>query len=213
VKFLSAGITALVFGLLMFVPAIVLGAAIDWPASLDEPASVVMPLIVEQAVAVQIGYVVYLAYSILFLPVVALLGRVAGDSLLVRVAIVLAGISALARSIGILRWLTVLPELAANNGSPELFDAINSFGGGIGELLGVSIFGAGAVALIAIALRTALPRWITVTGLIAAAGLLLPWFEVFGLDLGAIISVSVAGLQFWFIALGVTLLVKAKGAK
>lgn len=212
-KFSSAGVVALVFGFLMFVPVIVLGAAINWPASLDEPATVLMPLIVDQAAAVQFGYVTYLLYSILFLPAIALLGRVAGDSLLVRVAIVLAGISALARSIGILRWLTVLPELAAKDGSPELFDAINSFGGGIGELLGVSIFGAGAVALIAIALRTALPRWITVTGLIAAAGLLLPWLEVFGLDLGAIISVSVAGLQFWFIALGVTLLVKAKGAK
>lgn len=212
-KPLSAGVTALLFGTLMFVPAAILGAAIDWPASLDEPATVMMPMLRENAFAIQVGYLVYLAYSILFLPAIGILGRLAGDSPLVRIAIVIAAVSAAARAIGILRWLTVLPELAESGASPELFDAINSYGGAIGELLGVSIFGAAAIALTAIALRSALPRWVTVSGVVVAAGLLLPWLEVVGIDLGPIISISVAGVQLWFLAVGVLLVVKSRAAR
>ena len=212
-KNLQAGVVALVFGLLMFVPVIVLGSAIGWPASLDEPATVMMPLLREQAVAVQLGYLAYIAYSILFLPAIAVIGRLAGDSALVRIAIVLAAVSALARSIGIVRWLTVLPELAVSGDSPQLFDAINSYGGAIGELLGVSLFGAGAIVTVSLAVRHVLPRWVSISGVIVAAGLVLPWLELFGIDLGPIISISVAGVQLWFLAVGGLLVLKARGAK
>lgn len=212
-KNLQAGVVALVFGLLMFVPVIVLGSAIGWPASLDEPATVMMPLLREQAVAVQSGYLVYIAYSILFLPAIAVIGRLAGDSALVRIAIVLAAVSALARSIGIVRWLTVLPELAESGDSPQLFDAINSYGGAIGELLGVSLFGAGAIVTVSLAVRHVLPRWVSISGVIVAAGLVLPWLELFGIDLGPIISISVAGVQLWFLAVGGLLVLKARVAK
>lgn len=212
-KNLQAGVVALLFGALMFVPAVVLGAAIDWPASLGEPAAVLMPLLRAQAGAVLFGYLVYLAYSILFLPAIALLASLAGDSPLVRIAITLASVSALARGIGILRWLTVLPELAESGESPQLFDAINSYGGAIGELLGVSLFGAGAIVATALALRHVLPRWVSISGIAVAAGLALPWLEVLGLDLGPIISVSVAGVQLWFLAVGVLLVLKARVAR
>ena len=143
----SAGVVSLLFGALLFVPVIVLGAAIGWPASLDEPATVIMPLILDQQVAVQFGYLVYLAYSVLFFPAIALIGRVLGDSPTTRLAAIFAAISTLARSIGILRWLSVLPALAvAYAAEPSAaiaiaFDAINSYGGGIGELFGVALFG------------------------------------------------------------------------
>lgn len=208
-KSLPAGITAIVFGLLMFVPVIALGAAIDWPASLGEPATTLIPLIAEQAGAVQLGYAVYLVYSVLFLPAIALLARLAGDSWIVRLAITAAAVSALARAIGIVRWLAVLPTVT----DPELFDAINVYGGAIGELLGVSLFGAAAIALVSVALRTVVSRWLTIFGLVAAAGLLLPWIEVFGVDLGAVISVSVAVVQLWFLAIGVVLVLKSRAAR
>ena len=212
-KNLQAGVVALVFGLLMFVPVIVLGSAIGWPASLDEPATVMMPLLREQAAAVQLGYLAYLAYSILFLPAIALVARLAGDSSLVRIAIVLAAVSALARSIGIVRWLTALPELAESGESPELFDAINSYGGAIGELLGVSLFGAGAIVTVSLAVRHVLPRWVSISGVIVAAGLVLPWLELFGIDLGPIISISVAGVQLWFLAVGGLLVLRARASR
>lgn len=210
----AAGTLSLLFGVLLFVPVIVLGATIGWPASLDEPATTLMPLILEQEAAVQVGYLVYLAYSVLFLPAIALIARALGDSPTNRLAVMFAAISTVARSVGILRWLTVLPALAAayavnpSTATAIAFDAINSYGGAIGELLGVSIFGALAIALTSVSIRRTqvLPHWLGIFGYIAAAALLLPWFEVFGVDLGAIISVSVTVVQLWFLAVGVALL-------
>lgn len=213
-----AGIVSIVFGVLLFVPVAVLGAAIGWPASLDEPAAVLMPLIVAQEDSVRLGYLVYLLYSVLFFPAIALIGRVVGDTPTTRLAIGFAAISAVARGIGILRWLTVLPAIAATyvagtreNPQPGLepiFDAINAYGGGIGELLGVSAFGALSIGFLSAAIVSSrvLPRWLGVFGFVAAACLMLPWLEVFGLDLGAILSVSVSVVQLWFLVAGAVLL-------
>ncbi len=212
----SAGGVALLFGLLMFVPIVGLGVAIGWPASLDEPAEVLMPLILEQEVSVRLGYLAYLVYSLLFFPAIALLGRLLGDTTASRMAVVFAGLSALARSIGILRWLTVLPALALayrenrDDAIPAVFDAINEYGGAIGELLGVSVFGAAAIALLSWRMigSRELPRWLGFFGMVAAAGLLLPWIEVFGVDVGAFLSVSVTIVQLWFLTVGVVLLTR-----
>ncbi len=78
-----------------------------------------------------------------------------------------ATLSALARSIGILRWLTVMPVLAAAHAAADpaargqiefVFDALTTYGGGIGEVLGVSLFMALALGLLAIgALRRRRP--------------------------------------------------------
>ena len=210
----AAGVMSLVFGALLFVPVIVLGAAIGWPASLSEPAAVLMPLIVEQEVAVRFGYLVYLAYSVLFLPAVVLIGRAVGESPTTRLAAGFAAASALARAIGILRWLTVLPAIAvAYMATPDaalaiVFDAINVYGGGIGELLGVSVFAAAAIGLLSrtIVTSTTMPTWLGHFGYLATAALLLPWLEVFGVDLGAILSVSVTVVQVFFLVAGVILL-------
>lgn len=211
---------SILVGLLLFVPVFVLGAAIGWPASLDEPATTVMPMILDQEVSVRIGYLIYLAYSVLFFPVVALVGRVIGDTPVTRVATVFAAMSALARSIGIIRWLSVLPAIAAAFATspdvalPAVFDAINSFGGAIGELLGVSLFAAASIGLTswAILRSSALPSWLGAFGLVVTAALLLPWLEIFGLDLGAVITVSTSLLQLWFLALVVRLLLSARRA-
>jgi hypothetical protein len=52
------------------------------------------------------------------------------------------------------------------------------------------------------------PRWLGYFGIIAAVGLLMPWVEVFGLDAGALLSVSVTLVQLWFLTVGVVLLAR-----
>jgi hypothetical protein len=226
----TAGILLILQGLLIFVPLIVLGAAINWPANLSEPASVNLPLLIEQASAVRLGYSVYLLYSILFWPVALLTARVAAGSdtlpSSLKIAVGFGLASMIARCIGIVRWLAPMPVLArlytAPDATPQIqqtitvvFEGINAYGGTIGEALGVSLFAAIWAAIVSIALlrsRT-VPRWVGVFGLIAALSLAINLVELFGVDLGALITATTAVVHFWFLALGVVLLRRASSKR
>jgi hypothetical protein len=209
--------------ILQTVPIVVLGAAIDWPASLDEPASVNLPLITEQRGAVILGYGSYLLYSVLILPLAFLLYRVLADregptSPLLTIAVGFGVVSTLARSLGIVRWLFMMPVLAGIYLDPDAseatrqmvsvtYEAFNSYAGGIGEILGVGLFGAALFGLISVALvRSArFPSWIGYAGLVVAALLSAGVLEVFGIDLGPFLAISVTALQLWMLALAVVL--------
>ena len=146
-----AAVTAMVLVLEVFLQAtalVVLGAAIDWPASLDEPASVNLPLITENRGAVILGYGSYLLYSILILPLAFLLYRVLAGrrtpaSPLLAIAVGFGVVSALARSLGIVRWLLMMPVLAGIYLDPNAssttrkavsvtYEAFNAYAGGVG---------------------------------------------------------------------------------
>jgi hypothetical protein len=202
---------------LSFVPVAILGAAIGWPASLDKPAAEQLAAIAANPGAVALGYGVYLLYSILVAPVmIGLAARVFGGLRQPLGATVAAfgALSALARSIGILRWLTVMPVLAtahagadpATRGQIEwLFTGLTEYGGGVGEVLGVSVFMAASVGTLAVGalLRGGMPRWLAVIGLISAlllAALALPVFR--GPELVPI-AAAVSLLSVWMFAVGV----------
>jgi hypothetical protein len=224
-----AAVAALVLveALLIFVPLVVLGQAVNWPAGLDAPAAETLPLVAANEGAVRFGYLAYLAYSLLFLPVIALavtaLTTASGRLRTVaRLAVALAAVSALARGIGISRWLTTMPDLAAQwqGAAPDTreilaiqFHAVNDFGGGIGELLGVSALGAGAVLCAALAIRELAPRWLTVFGVVAALAVATPMAELAGADVGALVTVGTSVVQFWFIAVAVVLFRRARAAR
>jgi hypothetical protein len=54
-----------------------------------------------------------------------------------------------------------------------------------------------------------LPRWLGFLGLVSATLLGVQLARLFGVDLGAFISVSVSVLQLWFLAMGIVLVAKA----
>jgi hypothetical protein len=203
--------------LLALAPVAILGAAIGWPASLDRPAAEQLAAIHAQAGAVSFGYAVYLLYSVLVAPVmIGLAARSFGglQGPLAATVATFGALSALARSIGILRWLTVMPVLAAAHAGADpasrtqielVFSAVTAYGGGIGEVLGVGLFMAAAVGLLSIgALRHAtMPRGLAVLGLLAAAllgALALPTLGV-AVEVPAAAAVSV--LSLWMLAAGV----------
>jgi hypothetical protein len=217
-------VAALLEGLVFFVPVFVLGAAIEWPASLDYEPTTLLRLVVENESMTQLGYVVYLMYSLAFWPVICLIGWHAMSrsgwkwTPAVVTAIVAAGISAAMRSIGILRWLFPMPDLAdryvsaAAAGEPTdslvaTFDALNSFGGAVGEVLGVGIFASIAVISVSRALRAAgsTPVWVANLGVVAGVSLIASAVEIFGIDAGFLLTVSVTILQLWFLAVAFTL--------
>ena len=163
--------------------------------------------------------------TILFAVTMTLLVRyVRGAALGVLAAIIIgfAMISTLARSIGIVRWLVPAPALAesyaAAPGDTErlaisvVFDSLNTYGGTIGEVLGVSIFAAVSIGLLSIsAIRTrALPMWLGVFGLIAALAVLSTTVELFGADASSLIFFGTTLVQVWFLAAGIWLIVRGR---
>ncbi|MBC7941408.1 MAG: DUF4386 family protein [Chitinophagaceae bacterium] len=205
--------------LLSFVPVAILGAAIGWPASLDKPAAEQLAAIAAAPASVSLGYAVYLLYSLLVAPVmIGLAARSLGglNNPLAATVVAFGVLSALARSIGILRWLTVMPVLAtAHAGAAAdpalrsqiewLFDGLTVYGGGIGEVLGVSLLMSASVGTLCVAAlrRRSMPRWLASMGLLAA--LLLA-----GLSLRVVrgpeivpVALAVSLLSAWMLAAGV----------
>lgn len=216
----AAAILLVIEALLIFVPTFILGAAINWPASLDEPASINLPLVLAQYPAVIVGYGAYLVYSLLFWPVAYLTGRaIVGhdrDNLLFQIASGFAALSALARALGIVRWLFAMPVLARLYTDPAasseqqatvsvVYEMLNAYAGGVGELLGVSLFAVIWLVLINVLIlrSSAWPNWLGIFGLVAAGALLLNLVEIVGIDLGPMITVSVAVFHFWMLATAV----------
>ncbi|MEM6528956.1 MAG: DUF4386 family protein [Chloroflexota bacterium] len=216
----SAAVLLIIEFFLIFVPMVILGQAINWPASLDEPASVNLPLILEQATAVSTGYFVYMLYSVLILPVGLVISKiVAGgrrqDTLLL-IASGLAVGSAVLRVLGIIRWLIPMPILARIYVDPAtseatresisvMYDMLNGYAGSVGEVLGVGFFAAlwvGVTSFVIVRDGT-LPRWLGYYGLATALALLAGLLEIAGVDIGIFITINVTMLHFWwlFIAL------------
>jgi hypothetical protein len=220
----SRGLGALLIAeaLLSFAPLAVLGGAIGWPASLGKPAAEQLPAIAGAPNAVALGYGLYLLYSILIAPLtIGLAARAFGGlhSPLAATVAAFGALSALARSIGILRWLTVMPALAHTHAGADadadadaaarlqielLFNAITSYGGGIGELLGVSLFMALALGLLCVGAgwRGGMPAWLAVPGALCAAlllGLMLPALR---LPVQVPVAAAVTVLTLWMLAAG-----------
>jgi hypothetical protein len=219
----GAGWAAVAQGLLLFVPLVVLGAAVNWPAGLDDPASVALPRLADNEGAARFGYFAYLLYSVLFAVTITLFARLVELDLptgLRRLVVGFAVASAIARCLGIVRWLAPMPELAdayATAGDDaqryaiaRLFDALNSYGGTIGEALGVGLFAAISIGLLSVGLlrSNAIPRWVAVWGVISAVALAAGAVELLGVDPGPLLTVTVTVVQFWFLASGAWLLAR-----
>ena len=220
-----AGWMSILQGLLLFIPLTVLGAAVNWPESLSDPAAIALPRLLENESAVRWGYVAYLIYSVLFAVTMILLLRYASGRREIKLGSMIAGFaiaSAVARCIGIIRWLVPVPALAeayvAATGEDErvaitvVFDSLNSFGGAIGEVLGVSIFAALSIGLFSVAvLKTrTFPTWIGVFGLIAALAVLATAVELVGVDASSLIFFGTTIVQLWFLAIGIWLLIRGR---
>ena len=217
----ALGLMLIFEALLSFAPVAILGVAIGWPASLGKPAAQQLSAIAANADAVAWGYGVYLLYSVLIAPVMVMLaGRVFGgfDRPVAVCVAVFAALSALARSIGILRWLTVMPELATAHASADraadpagraavelVFNAVHSYGGGIGEILGVGLFMALAVGSLSVAAwrDASMPKWLAAFGLVSAAllaSMLLPPLHI---PIKVPVAIVVTVLTVWMAAAGV----------
>ena len=212
--------------ILSFMPIAILGPAIGWPASLRLPAAQQIAAISGAPAAVALGYAVYLLYSVLVLPVMVLLAWRTCGNLARPVAVMVvafACLSVLARSIGILRWLTAMPALAQQHAAADangkqvleaIFTTLTTYGGGIGELLGVSLFmglSLGLAMAAAWSNRT-LPRWLAALGMLSALLLLALFLPTIGIAVAVPVAVAVSVLTLWMVAAGIVVCLKPNPA-
>jgi hypothetical protein len=221
----GAGLIVLT-ALLSFAPVAILGPAIGWPASLGAPAAQQLAAILKAPGAVAAGYGVYLLYSLLVLPVMVLTARRVFGTLfhpLAQIVVAFAALSVLARSIGILRWLTVMPQLATGHASADaggrqtielVFGAVTSYGGGVGELLGVSLFMALSLglAMLAALARRSLPLWLAGLGLLSAVSLFALFLPAVHMAVDLPVALAVTLLSVWMLAFGVWMAVTRRAA-
>ncbi len=209
--------------LLIFVPLTVLGSAINWPKSLSDPASKILPVLLQNASAVRFGYLVYLVYSILFGVIALLVARALNDEKSDSIWLSIAGgfgiASMITRCLGIIRWLVAMPALAklytdstistaTRESIAVVYLALNDYAGSVGEILGVSLFAGLWLAIVSLRILQTklLPKWLGFLGLVSATLLAVQLAKLFGVDLGAFISMSVSVLQLWFLVMGIVLL-------
>ena len=207
--------------------ATVLSSTFDWPDILREPTDVVLPAFVAGGTSlVWTWFATAWTYAILIVPILLLprvLGR-RGDPVL-RVATYVGATSVVLALIGFLRWVFVVPPLAAafvGGDAPTraavdaAWTAQHQFGGALlGEHLGQLLAIAWSITVSVIILRSrVLPRWLGAAGLVVSALYLtnqgdilataVPGFPVW--DLGGLIGSTSWGL--WVAALGVVVLLR-----
>ena len=223
-----AGLLFLVATVTFLIAATVLSATFDWPDILREPADVVLPAFADGGTGlVWIWFFVAWTYAILAVPILLLpraLKREQDSAL--RVATYAGALSVVLSLIGFLRWVFVVPPLAAaygNAGDEATRTAIGAawmaqhqYGGALlGEHLGQLLALAWSVTVSLTILRTrVLPAWTGWLGLLASLVYLtnqgdilataIPDFPVW--DLGGMLGSYLWAI--WLLALGVLLLVR-----
>jgi hypothetical protein len=209
---------AIAFG----VAATVLSSTFEWPDILREPAAVVLPAFVDGGSSlVWTWFAVAWTYAILAVPMLLLpaaLGR--RDDVVLRTATAIGFASVVLSVAGFLRWVFVVPPLAASyvEGDETTKAAVDAawtaqhqLGGALlGEHLGEILAIAWSVTVAVVVLRSGvLPRWVGWTGLVTSLLYLLnqgdvmatalPDFPVW--DLAGLLGSTTWGL--WVAALGV----------
>jgi hypothetical protein len=204
---------------LFAIPMIVLGGAIGWPASLRLPAEEALPLIAAQADAVLLGYGAYLVVSLALIPLAFALRawfRSQGlDGWLLDAVAFTGAAAGLFKTLGIVRWLSVMPMLAAEferAADPVRREAIalayrttNAYAGAVGELLGVQILSGFWLVAVALLLQLTGRRWLGRFGLLCGALFLATALRIIWPMAGMLQSAAVPLALVWFLALAAAL--------
>lgn len=214
----AASVLAALQAVLFLVPMAVLGQAIGWPASLRLPATEVLPLIAGQANAVLIGYGAYLAVSLALIPLAFVMRAWLATKGVVgwhsdAAAFVGAG-AGLFKTLGIVRWLSVMPMLAAEYTSADQsarqvielsYRTVNAYAGAVGELLGVQLLSGIWLVAIGLALRQAGKSGLGLAGIVLGAMFVATALRVAFPVAALIQSAAVPLTLVWFVGLAVML--------
>lgn len=195
---------------------------------LREPAAVLLAKFQAGGSALVLAWFGFAMGSLLFIPVARGFQRLlSAHGATDNGAAVLGIASAVVQAIGLLRWVLVVPALAATFASAQssqatrdatvvIFDAAHRYGGMVlGELIGQLLL-AGWTGLVALALyrSRAVPRWLAAIGWMTLPFWLIGQTELLHDVVPAVPSIEVIPLAFmawqaWLAAMAVSLLVSA----
>lgn len=201
---------------LFAVPMVVLGQAIGWPGSLRLPAAEILPLIHAHPGAVQLGYTAYLLVSLALVPLAfALRGwmQAKGQGGWQADALAFLGAAAgILKMLGIVRWLSVMPVLAAQHATADAagralleasYTALNAYAGAVGELLGVQLTSGLWFLGLGAALLRAGHRWLGAWGLANGILFLAVTLRLAVPEAAALQSVAVPLTLLWLVVLAI----------
>jgi len=224
---LSAALALLVFLLGATLPYLWLIENFGYDDILRAPAAVILAGVARGGTPLLLAWFAFAMSALLFIPVAVALARLGDSSTLSHVALVLGVASAIAQAVGLLRWVLVVPALAASFVDPQasdatrdavlvVFDAVHRFGGMVlGEMVGQLLL-AGWTGLMAQQLwRTrVVPRWLALVGAVTLPFWLLGQTELLHNVSPSVPAIEVIPLAFmaweaWLAALAVALAVRA----
>jgi hypothetical protein len=171
----------------------VLGSVFEYPQILEEPTSEILALFREHQGAVVGWFLVLVIGAALLAPAGLLLGRLVGGALGRWIAAV--GIAAATvQVVGLQRWATLVPGVSQDALDPvhradaeERFELLHTvLGKIIGETIGYALTATFTVLVVVALSRTIMPRWMAVTGYVAAGliatGVAIPLVDVASLS-------------------------------
>lgn len=220
-------------GALMIVEAVayvglfsVLGAIFNYPAVLREPGGEVLRRFAEGGpTLVQVWYALA-STALLFLPVAIVLPRALDHNRLTGLTAVgftgtVGILAALAQTLGLARWVFLVPFLAATYVDPAsssamrdsvlvTFEAFHRYlGAGVGEHLGYLLTGSWTLLVAGrMASAPGFGRFFAIPGFLAGIGILIGLFELAGLEVASVINAAGYILwSVWLAAAGIRLLI------
>lgn len=215
----TAGILLMVVPLIFTAGFTGLQITFDYPDILRQPAGDVLTRFAAAGADLHLYWYAMMSASLLMIGAVMALGLYfwKNDSLLAALSIGAGVLAGLVQALGLLRWVMLVPSLAAMYVAPgatetqqsmavALFDAANHYlGMGVGEHLGY--FFTAIWTALASALIFKINRILAAAGVVIALGVISGMLEPFGVPLtGVINSISYTLWALWTLILGFVVL-------
>ena len=222
----TAGLLLIVVPLVFTAGFTGLQMTFDYPDILRHPGGEVLTRFAAAGADLHIYWYAMMAAALGMIPaaVAAGLHFWKRDNLLASLAIAFGALSGLVQALGLIRWVLLVPGLAAIYVAPgaadadkamavSIFDATNLYLGlGVGEHLGYLF--TGVWTLLVSALLFSDRRVLSLSGFVLSLGVMAGMLEPFGVPMAATINATAYSLwALWALILGVMLLVEGRSVR
>lgn len=204
-----------------------LGTRFDYPDILRRPTDEILERFRAGGSSLIVLWWAFMLSGLLFVAAAVLLGQALGFDGVVVVATTFGVLAGLVQTLGLLRWVYVVPPLARAHADPALepaqraanaavFRAFHQYlGVGVGEHLGSLLTGVWSVLIgLDLLLGTSPPTWLGWPGIVIGAGLVIGSAEYLGPNeergwrlAGAAIPILFVAWSVWLVAIGIVLIV------